>query len=65
MSSWSLDEFVEWCENSYLNLNVKKTEDMIIDFRMQGRNPPKTIVHNQEEEIVSMYTYRGSILITN
>ena len=57
----ALDEFVEWCDNTYLNLNVKKTKDMIIDFRRQGRSPPKTFVHNQEVEIVSTYTYFGSI----
>ena len=34
---------------------------MIIDFRRQERNPPTSIVHDQEVEIVSKYTYLGSI----
>lgn len=32
-----VDEFVSWCEESFLQLNTSKTKDMVIDFR---RNPP-------------------------
>ncbi len=28
-----IEEFVTWCDESYLELNLIKTKDMIIDFR--------------------------------
>ncbi len=28
-----IEEFVTWCNESYLELNLIKTKDMIIDFR--------------------------------
>jgi len=31
----ALTEFVGWCNNSYLDLNVTKTKEMIADFRRQ------------------------------
>ena len=57
----ALTEFVYWCDNSYLNLNVTKTKEMIVDFRRQEHSPGKTIIHNNEVEIVSKYKYLGTI----
>ena len=57
----ALTEFVDWCDNSYLDLNVTKTKEMIVDFRRQEHSPGKTIIHNNEVEIVSKYKYRGTI----
>ena len=56
-----LTEFVYWCDNSYLDLNVTKTKEMIVDFRRQEHSPGKTIIHNNEVEIVSKYKYLGTI----
>jgi hypothetical protein len=28
-----IEDFVKWCEESHLQLNISKTKDMIIDFR--------------------------------
>ena len=57
----ALTEFVYWCDNSYLNLNVTKTKQMIVDFSRQKHSPRKTIIHNNEAEIVSKYKYLGTI----
>jgi len=57
----ALTEFVDWCNNSYLDLNVTKTKEMIFDFRRQEHSPGKTIIHNNEVEIVSKYKYLGTI----
>ena len=57
----ALTEFVDWCDNSYLDLNVTKTKEMIVDFRRQEHSPGKTIIHNNEVEIVSKYKYLGTI----
>lgn len=32
-----IDDFVSWCEDAFLHLNISKTKDMSIDFR---RLPP-------------------------
>ena len=53
--------FVDWCDNSYLDLNVTKTKEMSAYFRRQEHSPGKTIIHNNEVEIVSKYKYLGTI----
>ena len=57
----SLTEFVDWCNNSYLDLNVTKTKEMTADFRRQEHSPGKTIIHNNEVEIVNKHKYLGTI----
>ena len=52
----ALTEFVDWCDNSYLDLNVTKTKEVIVDL-----SAGKTIIHNNEVEIVSKYKYLGTI----
>ena len=34
---------------------------MIVDFRRQEHSPGKTIIHNNEVEIVSKYKYLGTV----
>lgn len=36
-------DFTVWCQNHYLNLNVKKTKEMIIDFRTKNKYVPEQI----------------------
>ena len=31
----SVDEFVQWCDSSFLQLNTKKTKEVIFDFRIK------------------------------
>ena len=57
----ALTEFVDWCDNSYLDLNVTKTKEMIVDFRRQEHSPENTIIYNNKVEIVSKYKYLGTI----
>ena len=40
---------------------MTKTKEMIVDFRRQEHSPGKTIIHNNEVEIVSQYNYLGNI----
>ena len=35
----ALTEFVDWSDNSYFDLNVTKTKEMIVDFRRQEHSP--------------------------
>ena len=57
----ALTEFADWCDNSYLDLNVTETKEMIVDFRRQEHSPGKTSIQNNEAEIVSKYKYLGTI----
>ena len=51
--------FVGWCEKSFLMLNVKKTKEMIIDFRLT-KNPMRQLEINDESvETVGSYKYLG------
>ena len=61
----ALTEFVDWCDNSYLDLNVTETKEMIVDFRRQEHSPGNTIIKNNEVEIVSKYKYLGTIFDDN
>lgn len=57
-----LDNFISWCKDSYLHLNVSMTKDMCIDFR---RNPPTTaptLINGIVVDVVSQYKYLGTIL---
>ena len=40
---------------------MTKSKEMIADFRRQEHSPGKTIIHNNEVEIVSKYKYLGNI----
>ena len=51
--------FVGWCEKNFLMLNVKKTKEMIIDFRIR-KNPMRQLEINDESvETVGSYKYLG------
>jgi len=57
-----VENFNTWCKNNYLHVNIKKTKEMVIDFR---RNP--TIIHDltidgEKVERVSEYKYLGTVL---
>ena len=39
-----------WCQESNLPLNVKKTKELIVDFRKQQREHPPTHIKGTAEE---------------
>lgn len=55
----ALQDFVQWCDENYLDLNVHKTKDMIIDFR---RNTAQgvSVIHGKDVQIVDTYKYLGT-----
>lgn len=58
----ALNDFVEWCDDSFLELNVAKTKELVIDFRKtQSFETVKTTIHDQEVETVTRYKYLGTI----
>ena len=48
----SLPFFVKWCDNNYLDLNITKTKEIVIDFRTCGSKPKASIIHDEEVQIL-------------
>ena len=54
--------FTNCCSDNYLELNVGKTKEMIIDYSTLGVKVPSLIINNEQVEIVNEYKYLGTIL---
>ena len=57
-----VDDFVAWCEESYLLLNTAKTKDMLIDFRKSPQQNCLTSIKGQTIECVQSYKYLGTTI---
>ena len=58
-----VNKFVDWSQRNFLKLNVKKTKEMIIDFRTTNRHvPDPLIINNEPIERVHTYKYLGMII---
>ena len=51
------NDFTEWCVESYLDLNVNKTKEMIVDFRRRGHTHRAIQIHDEKVKIVYLYKY--------
>ena len=54
-----INSFVDWCDNNFLQLNVGKTKEMVIDFRKGSVVPPPVVIKGNEVERVQSYKYLG------
>ncbi len=57
-----VDDFTEWCDNSFLKLNVTKTKDVSIDFRKKSRPLILTVTKRKTVERVPTYKYLGIVI---
>ena len=60
----ALQEFVDWCDRSCLELNINKTKDMVVTFSNQRRvlaTAVTPITHGEPVELVEEYKYLGTI----
>ena len=57
----SLVEFVNWCDNNFLELNVSKTKEMLIDFRRKKDNDVCCMIHGEPVERVDEFKYLGTV----
>ena len=53
-----VDQFIEWCDQHHLKINVNKTEEIIVDPRSIGDHSAIT-VHGHNIKQVSSYKYLG------
>ena len=57
-----VDCFVDWCDNNFLNLNVKKTKEMIVDFSKSPNGFSPVNIKGDNVDIVDEYKYLGNII---
>lgn len=53
----ALPAFIIWCDDHFLDLNVSKTKELIINFRQSQDTPRASTIHNEEAQIVDSYKY--------
>ena len=57
-----VSKLVQWCEDNSLVLNVKKTKEMIFDFRRDRKHIEPIEIHNETVDIVTEYKYLGTCI---
>ncbi len=55
-------EFVTWYDESFLELNIPKTKDVIIDFRTQAPIYETVIIKDQAADCVESSKYLGTVI---
>jgi len=53
--------FVNWCKDHFLELNVKKTKELIFDFRQTNNSHEIIKIANENVEQVLEYKYLGVV----
>ena len=57
-----VENFVNWCEENYLELNATKTKEIVIDFRKtKGTSPEKVTIKGLEVDRVETHKYLGVV----
>lgn len=59
--SCALPAFIHWYEDNYLDMNVSKTKELILDFRKNRLEPRASTTQGQEVQTVELYEYLGTI----
>ena len=57
-----IDRFTTWCDDNFLDLNVKKTKELIIDFRRKPADIPDLYINGVKVERVNEYKYLGTVI---
>ena len=60
----AVEELIEWCDRNYLDLNVTKTKELVINFRRAKVNMDPIVIRGQPVEITN-YKYLGTIIDNN
>ena len=55
----AVNVFTNWCDDHFLLLNVKKTKELIIDFRVKKDPLQPLFIKDEEVEVVDTYKYLG------
>ncbi|XP_063755242.1 uncharacterized protein LOC134874905 [Eleginops maclovinus] len=53
-----VENFVGWCDNNHLQLNISKTEELVVDFRRGTKRSLTPItIRGEEVEVVNTYKF--------
>lgn len=58
----AVGDLVDWCDRNFLELNVAKTEEMVIDFRRKSDEIYPLVIKGEEVRIVNTYKYLGTVI---
>ena len=58
----AVEELVEWCDSNYLELNVTKTKELVVDFRRTRPCVDPIIIKGEPVEQVDHYKYLGTLI---
>ena len=58
----NISSFTTWCEDHCLSLTVKKTKELVIDFRIKKNRLSPLAIKDREIEQVQTYKYLGVII---
>ena len=56
-----INDFVTWCKNNFLKLNVSKTKEMIINFTRSQNDPEEIVIDGSKVQRVEFYKYLGVV----
>ena len=57
-----MNDFVKYCNDNCLSLNVKKTKEMIFEFRQSNHMHAPVSIDGEDVGRVSTYKYLGTLL---
>ena len=57
-----VNTFVEYCKANYLVLNVNKTKELIVDYRINKHDPDPVIIDGSEVNRSDHYKYLGVVM---
>ena len=57
-----VERFMTWCKDNFLDLNLSKTKELLIDFRKQPLAVPPITIDGEIVDRVEKYKYLGIIL---
>lgn len=59
-----VEHFTVWCQNAFLQLNVLKTKEMTIDYRLRGKliDDKQISINKAGFQSVEQYKYLGTVL---
>jgi gmma-aminobutyric acid receptor subunit gamma len=57
-----VSKFCQWCKDNYLDLNVSKTKELIVDYRVKAEPIPELVICGTKVERVTEYKYLGTVI---
>ena len=60
--SAEVERFSNWCRDNFFDLNVKKTKEMLIEFKKDPTVIPDLFIDGVQVGRVTEYTYLGTVL---